>query len=228
MKKFMRLFADNLIGRLRPASGLVPRGLFKSSSGSVTIEVAIVVPLMLIILLGFTEMYFYIRAVSQVEHTAFTVADTLGEMTGVINSSSTSNANNLGSIWNDATLIDAPNNLSTEGGVIITSVCDAGTAPCGTATANLKSKDPGTPRIWWQAQAPFTTNAMPTTVVPGNILPTTWPFRTGDSALVVEVFYYYNPFSMVGVLWADAPGVQKIYRKVYVRPRSNQPLPLTS
>lgn len=218
-----------LILFLCSALGSTPRAFCRNSSGSVTVEVAILVPLMLIILLGFSEMYLYIRAVSEVEHTAFTLADSLGQLTSVVDSDSKTNANNLGSIWADANLLASPNLLSTEGGVIITSVCDAKTTPCGTVAPSYTSTTKGTPQIYWQRQAPFPLQqSMSTTVTASNILPSTWPFRVGDSALVVEVFYYYNPFSMLGLLWADAPGVKQIYRKVYVRPRTNKPLPLVA
>lgn len=202
--------------------------LFRSDRGSVAVETALVIPMMLMILLGFSEMYLYLRAVSLVEHTAFMLADSLGQKNQVINNSSTSNDNNLGAIWNDATLLAAPNLLSTEGGVVITSVCDVTTTPCGSATPNKTSMVKGTPSIYWQAKAPWNTGAMASQVSGSNVLPSTWPFREGDSAIVVEVFYYYNPFSMLQTLWSSAPGVQKIYRRVYVRPRANTPLPLVA
>ena len=63
--------------------------LLRSDRGSVAIEFVIIVPLMLLVLLGFTEMYMYMRAVSIVEHTAFTLADSIGQMQSVIDDTST-------------------------------------------------------------------------------------------------------------------------------------------
>ena len=67
---------------------------------------------------------------------------------------------------------------------------------------------------------------MTTGETPGNLLPTTWPFRNGDSAIVVEVFYTFNPFALTTGLWPNAPGTQTVYERIYVRPRSGQPLEL--
>lgn len=205
------------------------RGLVRSDRGSVTIEFVIIVPLMLLVLLGFTEMYLYMRAVSIVERTAFTLADSIGQLPQVINDQSTSNANNLGALWSAAALLAAPNDLKANGGVIITSVCDSKTTPCGGATPALSPPTKSTPAIWWSARASWMAgNTNPTQVVAANILPTGWPFYNGDSATVIEVFYSYNPFAMTSVFWTSAPGAQTIYRRVYIRQRSGQPLALAA
>lgn len=202
----------------RQAMEIVGR-MLRADRGSVAIEFVIIVPLMLLVLLGFTELYMYMRAVSIVEHTAFTLADSIGQMPEVIKDASTSNANNLGSLWNAATLLAAPNDLQSQGGVIITSICDQTTTPCGTAPPLTQSQIAGTPKVCWHASAPWTQSGMTSQETTGNILPATWPFRNGDSAIVVEVFYRYNPFTMTSTLWVDAPGTQTIYERIYVLPR---------
>lgn len=196
--------------------------------GSVSIEFVLIVPLMLLTLLGFFELYTYMRAVSLVEHTAFTLADSIGQMSQVINDPTTANANNLGSIWNAATLIAQPNALQANGGVIITSVCDKTTTPCGTTAPATQSMAAGTPMIWWTAAAPWTQSGMTSLETSSTILPATWPFRNGDSAIVVEVFYRFTPFAMTSAFWSGAPGSTLLYRRVYVRQRYGQALPLAA
>ncbi len=212
---------------IRPARVGIAR-LLGSERGAVTMEFVFIVPLMLFVLLGFTELYMYMRAVSLVEHAAFTLADSIGQMPQVINDPSTSNANNLGSIWSAAALVAQPAALKTNGGVIITSVCDQTTAPCGKTAPATQSMAAGTPLIWWTAKAPWTLSGMSSQVTSTNILPATWPFRNGDSAIVVEVFYSYTPFAMTAAFWSTAPGVRTIYRRVYVRQRYNQALALVN
>ncbi|WP_240975175.1 TadE/TadG family type IV pilus assembly protein [Paraburkholderia aromaticivorans] len=199
-----------------------------------TIEFVIIVPLMLLAMLGFSEIYMYMRAVSLVEHTAFTLADSLGQMSSVINDPTTSSSNSLGSIWSAATLIAAPNNLQARGGVYITSICDQ-TTGCNAANPanppvqpNPPTMAAGTPLKFWQQSAPWTLSGMKSQETGGNLLPATWPFRNGDSAIVVEVFYSYTPFSMTMPFWTNAPGTQTIYERVYVRPRMGTPLPLVA
>ncbi|RKT25695.1 Flp pilus assembly protein TadG [Paraburkholderia sp. RAU2J] len=210
-------------------------GLLRSDRGSVTIEFVIIVPLMLLILLGFSEVYLYMRAVSLVEHTAFTLADSLGQMTAVVDDPTTGSTDSLGSLWNAATLLAVPNALQTKGGVYITSICDQAMAGCNAAAPGTKPYVPsaptmaaGTPVRFWQRSAPWTLAAMKSRETATSLLPATWPFRNGDSAVVVEVFYSYTPFSMTMPFWTSAPGTQTIYERVYVRPRAGTALTLVS
>lgn len=210
----------------RVARTLLAR-FWRSDRGSVSVEFVIVVPLMLLVLTGFTEAYAYLRAVSVLEHTAFTLADSLGQMPQVINNSTTSNANNLGAIWNAATVLAQPNALGSKGGIFITSVCDIKTSPCGTPPSSA-SMTTGTPSILWQKSAPWTLSGFASKVTSTSILPSTWPFRIGDSAIVVEVFYQYTPFAMTAAFWKNAPGTLTLYQRVYVRSRSGQTLQLVA
>jgi Flp pilus assembly protein TadG len=208
--------------------------LWRSDRGSVSIEFVILVPVMLLIMLGFSEVYLYMRAVSLVEHTAFTLADSIGQMTTVIDDSGTTASNNLGSIWNAAVMIAAPNDLKAHGGVYVSSICDKTVTNCtATTPANpVYVQNPtmatGTPLLFWQRGAPWTASGMTSRETSGNLLPSTWPFRNGDSAVVVEVFYTYTPFSMTLPFWSNAPGTQTIYERVYVRPRSGSALSLVA
>jgi hypothetical protein len=202
--------------------------------GSVAIEVLIITPVMLMILFGFSEVYMYMRAMSMVDHTAFTLANSLAQMPNVLDTTSTSGANTLGSLWSDAAQIAVPDALQANGGVIITSVCDdtsstnnncgtisGGSLPqSGTASISSTSAQPlnGKPTICWQAEAGWTGTGMQSQVTSTNVLPSAWPFYQGDAALVVEVFYRYNPFPMLSAFWPGAPGASVLYRRVYVRP----------
>jgi Flp pilus assembly protein TadG len=204
--------------------------LLRSERGNVTVEFVIIMPVMLMLMLGFTEVYMYMRAVSSVEHVAFTLADSIGQMPGIVNSTDTSTANSLGSIWKAATLLAAPYDLKTNGMVYVTSVCDT-TTKCGPMSPSFAAMAAGTPTISWQAKSSWSGSAQASaksTITSTSILPSTWPFRNGDSAVVVEVFMSYTPYVMTSRFWTKAPGTQTIYRRVYVRQRSAQPLALAS
>jgi Flp pilus assembly protein TadG len=193
----------------------------------VSIEFVIVVPVMLMMLLGFSEIYMYMRAVSLVEHTAFTLADSLGQMQSVVyDNTDTTDSNGLGSIWNAAALLATPYSMRTNGMVWITSVRDSKVA-CSLSAALSPTMAAGVAKINWQAKAPWTTSSLSSAasqVTATSMLPATWPFRNGDSVTIVEVFYSYNPFTMTASFWPSAPGSQTIYRRIYVRQRDGAPL----
>jgi Flp pilus assembly protein TadG len=204
------------------------RRYVRSDLGSVAVEFVIVVPLMLMILLGFSEMYMYMRTVSLVEHTAYTLADSIGQMDKIVDTTDVSTSNSLGSLWYAATALAQPIDLKTNGVVYITSVCEKKTS-CTTKTPNGQlAQDKGTAQILWKSAAPFKGAGMPTQESKSSILPSTWPFRVYDSAVVVEVAYKYTPFSMSAPFWTNNPGEQIIYKRVYVRPRSGQALTLVT
>ena len=216
-----------LRSRRHPGVRAALRRLLRSDRGSVAVELVIIIPIMVLLMVGFSEIYMYMRTVSALEHTAFTLADSLGQTPQLINSNATTDSNDLGSIWNAAALLSAPNSLSQGGGIVITSVCES-TSSCVWPAMPAPTMGPGVPRIWWQASAPWNGLGMTTRVTASNILPATWPFRNGDSAIVVEVFYTFNPFAMTAGLWPGAPGTQTLYERIYVRPRTLQPLTLVS
>jgi Flp pilus assembly protein TadG len=202
------------------------RRVQRCERGAAALELTIILPLVLMVMLGFIDMYNYMRTQSTVEHTAFMLADSLSEMSGVFNDTATTNASSLGSVWYAATLIAQPLALSKNGGVIITSICDALVKPCGSSASNTTSLAAGTPKIYWQASAPWNTTTAVTKETSASILPSYWPFHTSDSAVVVEVFYVFDPFPLVRGFWPTAPGKTTLYKRVYVRPRNNAPLAL--
>ena len=202
------------------------RKLARADGGVAAMEFVILAPVFLLLILGFTELYMYMRAVSAMEHTAFVVADTLGQATSVTDTTSTSATYNLGTMWLAATNVASPLNLQSNGAVVITSICDSSTTCQSGQGAGVTTK--GTPSLMWQRAAPWNQSSMTTKETSASLLPSKWPFYTGDAAVVVEVFYKYSPFMMTSFFWQGAPGAQTLYERVYVRTRSGNPLVLNA
>ncbi len=217
------MIATRPVARRRARAGLPARAASRGSRGFVSIEVAVITPLVFLLLLGFGELYMYLRAVSTVEHTAYVLADSLGQRNQVYNTTATSDPDDLGAIWQAATLLMAPYQLQTKGGAVITSICDKSTS-CAPPSTSTPSMAAGTPQVYWKANTAWgtTVNSKLTT----SLLPSGWPFRAGDSAIVVEVFLTYKPFLMTSSFWSGAPSVTTIYKRVTVYPRTGKPLPL--
>ena len=179
------------------------RFLRTGQRGVVAIELAALLPILLLILFGFTEIYLYYRAVSICERTAFTLADAIGQKTVLIDSNDGSDSRNIGVYWIAASEAAAPLALAASGAVVVSSIGD----PQAT----------GAPEIVWQRAAPWPTPA--TSQLGTQILPSGYPFHVGDAVLAVEVFYTFKPFALLSTVWPGAPGQVTLYERAFVRPR---------
>ncbi|HZZ10870.1 MAG TPA: TadE/TadG family type IV pilus assembly protein [Paraburkholderia sp.] len=197
----------------------------RADDGVVAIELAVLLPLILLMLLGFTEIYLYLRAVSIVERTAFTLVDTIGQKSSVNDTNTATSADNLGAYWNATNLIATPLDMPEMGEVILTSICD-NTSNCGAAPTSTTQAP--APAILWQRLSPANGAKSPSqkSRLGTSLVPATWPFRSGDSAFAVEVFYSFNPFTMTSAVWANAPGTIVVYEVAFARPRWNVPVAL--
>lgn len=197
--------------------------LLLSDRGVVSIELVLVVPLLALLLVAFDETYMFIRTRYAIEHTAYALANSVDQFPTVIDSDLTTSSNTTGSIWKIATTLAAPVNLQSSGAVIITSICDSTSIPCGTASADAKPTGVGKPQIWWQRSAPWSAAGMSSQISSAAPLPATFPFANGDAAFVVEVYYTFDPFAMLRGFWPGAPGAQQVYERFYARPRVRSP-----
>ncbi|MFM0253501.1 hypothetical protein [Paraburkholderia sediminicola] len=177
--------------------------------GIAAIEIAVLLPIILIMLLGFVELYGYFRASALVTRTAFTLADSLGQQTQLIDNTDASNAANLGAYWNAAIAMANPIALSSSGAVIVTVIDDAGN---------------GKPHLSWQRKSPWSPGA--TSLLGAGLLPAGYPFKSSDCVVAVEVFYTYKPFALTGTLWRTAPGNLTLYEPAFYRVRFGKELVL--
>lgn len=195
----------------RPRRSRLPWRLLPDTRGVAAIEIAVLMPLILLMLVGFVELYGYFRASALVTRTAFTLADSLGQQTKVIDNNDASNAASLAAYWNGAVTMATPLELSGSGAVIVTVIDD----PAGT----------GKPHLAWQRKSPWSPGAV--SQLGAALVPAGYPFKPQDCVVAVEVFYTYRPFASTSAFWRAAPGNLTLYERAYYRLRFGNELVLS-
>lgn len=173
------------------------------------LEFALLLPLLLLILVGFAESYIFVRSVAGLERTAFTLADLIARRNLVCDAGSTSDPNSLNTYLSGAVpLISQPLDLADHGEVIISGVS---ASPALGAMVN------------WQKTSVYTLPSVSSGVgvaggratLDGGIVPDSG----GDTVITAEVYYDYDWFPLLRGLWPDAPTRSTLVRRAYFRAR---------
>ena len=179
----------------------------RNERGAAGLELAMLAPLFLCILLGFSELHQYLRALSIVERTAFSIGDMVAQRPSLHDSNSPSDSSNIGVYWQAAAVSAQPLDMAENGMVVITVVNDGGVAK---------------PKIAWQRSAPGWKSKATTQISAAKPLPAGVPFYARDNTVVVEVMYTFTPFQALALfLPKDKLPTTELYRRVYFRPRFN-------
>ncbi|HTH16736.1 MAG TPA: TadE/TadG family type IV pilus assembly protein [Magnetospirillum sp.] len=178
--------------------------------GVAALEAALIFPIAVIILVGFTEMYFYMRAVNIVERTSVTVADLLARRQTLLDCAQTTDSAYLGTYFHIGEIVAQPLVMATNGQIVAAAVIDTGAGPT----------------IAWQRRSPFSVDTGSPIGTDGAAakLPVTTvavpnPALNGDTLIVASVAYRFRPFEGVRVLLPSLPGEVMIVRTAYARAR---------
>ncbi len=161
--------------------------------GNVLVEFAVAMPVLLLLVLGSVEMGRYILLNQKLHNAAATMAD----LTARFETLSAAQVDNLFAATGQ--LVN-PFDLDTNGRVIVSGVSAA---------------VPNDPRVFWQRSGGGSYSATSQVGAVGGTaaVDTGLPVRVGETVIVAEIFYHYEPFllSLVdeSVMW----------RIAYVRPR---------
>lgn len=186
--------------------------LVRDRRGSVALEMAFVLPLILLMLLGFYEAYMYIRSVAMVERASASVANIMGrQLSQLRDCNNASDALNLGTYVDAVTRMTSPMPLATQGEVILSAVSNVNNVPRVRWQRRSQFKVAGTVSVLGvqnaQAKLPAALNAL---VIADNTV----------TILVVEITYRFVPFAMTANFWSGSPGAVTIQRVAYFRPRT--------
>lgn len=179
--------------------------------GTVAIEMAILFPIILVVMLGFYELYCYIRAVAIVERTAASVANIMSRQTSqLLDCDSSTNALNLGTYVDAVVRQGKPLTIDTSGEVFLSAVGMVG----------------GTPTVLWQRRSKFTVSGGASRLGVQNAAATlpqdlaaAMQANININALVVEIVYRFEPFAMTKYFWQGGAGTVTFSRAAYFRAR---------
>lgn len=193
------------------ATRMIGGKLRSDRRGSVALEMALMFPLVAIVLLGFTELYFYARAVVISERVAFASADMLAKRQFLVDCTSTASSANLGTHILAAETMAQPLDFKANGMLIINAVEGGANGPS----------------ISWQRRTTYTLPGISSELGKEGAAPVLPPKLTvrpivgtqQDTLIVVELFYRMQPFKGVRTLLPDLPLDVTITRKAYSRGR---------
>lgn len=181
--------------------------------GSVSLEVALLFPLAVMVLVGFSEMYFYVRAAAIIERAAFSVADSVAKRVVLTDCAWETNSTYLGTHMLMAKVTSQPLDLTKSGQVTVSAVVD-------------NPGNPGKPNVIWQRRSTYTLNQASTlgkqgqqAILPTGVVVAAVAGTQPDTLVVAEVFYQFQPFAGIRTLLPTLPLDVTLTRRAYARAR---------
>lgn len=178
--------------------------------GSVSLEVALLFPLAVMVLVGFSEMYFYVRAAAIIERAAFSVADSVAKRVVLTDCAWETNSTYLGTHMLMAKVTSQPLDLTKSGQVTVSAVV----------------RNNGNPWVTWQRRSTYTLDQASVlgkqggqAILPKDVVVAAVAGTQPDTLVVAEVFYKFQPFAGIRNLLPTLPLDVTLTRRAYARAR---------
>lgn len=170
------------------------RQLWSDDNGAAVIELALTLPLLLLLFFGGFELTRFILITHKLEKAAYTVSDVVAQQTSVTTAQ-------LGQIMSAATEIMEPYAIGNKGTIVLSSVYQSGSNP---------------PTVQWQyAGGGSLAQSSNIGVIGGNAsLPGGLTLNDKDNIIITEVFYTFEPL-FPG--WEIGPS--NLYKYAIFKPR---------
>lgn len=183
--------------------------------GAVSIEAALVIPLMVFIIIGSFELYQYFRAASVLDRAAFTVANGVAMQRGLKDQGRCADTDDVCAYGAIMTDLMTPLNYRAHGRMVI-SLYVAEDKGKGAAWKNAPQ--------WRRSYAGGSYGGAVTsrlTPPDGFPQPMTKPAVAGevDSVVVVETFLDFEPFAISAAFWQALGGKRLLESRAFYRPR---------
>lgn len=204
--------------------------------GVAALEAVIVLPLMVFIIIGGMELYFYTRVISIMDRVAFTLANSISMQPTVSDGGACTSPSQICTYGTIMPTMLTP--LDAKDAAAIISVYATNTPQGGrgpTAWTSLSAPNHGWTRtVFRGASAAAPTSRISAANLPAGIISNN--LRTADTMIVVEIFYKYEPFAISGAFFDLVFNPQQ-YSRSLIRPRysdlcrltdPNNPVPANS
>ncbi len=170
------------------------RGLVRNRSGSILIELAVAMPVLVLITLGGIEISRYVLINQKLDRVAASTSDLVAQ-------AETISATDISNLLEAAKFVIRPFELAANGVVIVSSV---------------SASDGNPPVVSWQQTGGGSLAATSAIGTPGGnaTLPAGFTVASGDNVIIAEVFYDYVPWPVSGVTSAT-----RLYHQAFFRPR---------
>jgi Flp pilus assembly protein TadG len=167
--------------------------LNRNSKGSILIELALVVPALMVLVTGGFEITRFALLYQKVNRVAVSMAD-------LVSQAKTISESDLTGLFDAVTHIASPFDFSADGEVILTSV-------------SLKN---GTPTVNWQRTGGGDYHGTSRIGTQGGsaTLPSGFVVHDGDTVIIAEAYYNYSP-----AIFSDIVSPTVVYNVAYFRPR---------
>ena len=163
--------------------------------GSILVETALVVPILLLIIMGSIEVGRYVLLEQKVARLAANIADLTARSTRLTE-------DEIDQVFNAASFVVAPFEMGDQGSVLLSNVG----RPRGQTQSDVN----------WQRRGPGTGGAASQIGTEGGqaTLPAGMTIWEGEDVIVAEVYYEYRP-----LVFANIVDARTLYRTSFARPR---------
>ncbi len=182
--------------------------LRRCRAGVAAIEAALALPILLVITLAGVDVVGYVATAKKVDRLSGAIADLTARADRMRDDTRCTESDCLGMLFLAAAQVADPLDLENNGRLIVSSLVDPTDGP---------------PEISWQRTGPdYTIEATSKIGAEGEAfdMPEGFDLPEGDNAIVVEIFYDYQPFPLSGDLLFATPALStRLYRMAVFRPR---------
>lgn len=168
--------------------------MFRDRSGSILIETAVLMPILILIILGGVEISRYVLLNQKLDRVAASIGDLVAQ-------AETISITDIDNLFASTKYVINPFSLGSQGTVILSSVGATGGDP---------------PIVRWQRSGAGSLVVASALGAAGSnaTLPSGFSVVSGDSAIVAEVFFDYTPW-----LLSSVTSPSRLYHRALFRPR---------